>query len=150
MTATRPFISQVTNETPTDVYRDVLQPTEAPSHVPVERQRALRIFCRVRAPVGGISVKEHLEVNIVPISICLTSALSRKLLTFFFSRKEAGKLNKSDDAAFSCVLHLSLVKLNMILLLSRKSCRWRRCSRPAEREHAQEGSEEGMIPVPRT
>ncbi|XP_028967447.1 protein KIAA0100 [Galendromus occidentalis] len=88
---------KVTNETPTDVYRDVLQPTEAPSHVPVERQRALRIFCRVRAPVGGISVKEHLEVNIVPISICLTSALSRKLLTFFFSRKEAEKAVDGDD-----------------------------------------------------
>ncbi|XP_022666195.1 protein KIAA0100-like isoform X2 [Varroa jacobsoni] len=90
---------KVTNETPNDVYRDVLQPTEAPSHVPVERQRALRIFCRVRAPVGGISVKEHLEVNIVPISICLTSTLTRRLLTFFFSRKEAEKAVDGDESA---------------------------------------------------
>ncbi|KAL3227703.1 hypothetical protein MRX96_003670 [Rhipicephalus microplus] len=88
---------KVTNLLPNQVYkvRKVLQPTELQPHVPLERQRALRIFCRVRAPVGGISVKEHLEVNLVPITIGLTYAFTYRMLRFFFSSRAAG--DKSDD-----------------------------------------------------
>ncbi|KAK8762069.1 hypothetical protein V5799_026664, partial [Amblyomma americanum] len=72
---------------------EVLQPTELQPHIPLERQRALRIFCRVRAPVGGISVKEHLEVNLVPITIGLTHAFTHRMLRFFFS----SRADKSED-----------------------------------------------------
>lgn len=29
----------------------------------------MRIFCREKPPVGGISVKEHFEINLVPLTI---------------------------------------------------------------------------------
>ena len=38
----------------------------------VSSQRALRVFCREKAPVGGISVKEHFEINLVPLTIGTT------------------------------------------------------------------------------
>ncbi|XP_029850428.2 protein KIAA0100 [Ixodes scapularis] len=85
---------KVTNLLPNQAYKEVLQPTELQPHVPLERQRALRIFCRVRAPVGGISVKEHLEVNLVPITIGLTHAFTRRMLRFFFLTRDT---EKSED-----------------------------------------------------
>ncbi|UYV61491.1 KIAA0100 [Cordylochernes scorpioides] len=53
----------VNNLLPNQFYCEVLYPTDLRPNAPLERQRALRIFCRENAPVGGISVKEHLEVN---------------------------------------------------------------------------------------
>lgn len=89
---------KVTNLLPNQAYKEVLQPTELQPHVPLERQRALRIFCRVRAPVGGISVKEHLEVNLVPITIGLTHAFTYRMLRFFFSSRTGRDApDKTDD-----------------------------------------------------
>lgn len=89
---------KVTNLLPNQAYKEVLQPTELQPHVPLERQRALRIFCRVRAPVGGISVKEHLEVNLVPITIGLTHAFTHRMLRFFFSSRTGRDApDKSED-----------------------------------------------------
>lgn len=59
----------MTNLLPNEIYREVLCPTEIQSHMPVDRKRVLRVFCRERPPVGGISVKEHFEINVVPITI---------------------------------------------------------------------------------
>jgi hypothetical protein len=60
---------RMNNLLPNEEYKEVLVPTEARSHMPVARQRVLRVFCRERPPVGGISVKEHFEINLVPIKI---------------------------------------------------------------------------------
>lgn len=60
---------RMTNLLPNEAYSEVLLPTEVGSHMPVARQRVLRVFCRERPPVGGISVKEHFEINVVPITI---------------------------------------------------------------------------------
>ena len=57
------------NLLPNQVYTDVLTPTELQNNMPIDRQRALRVFCREKAPVAGISVKEHFEINVVPLTI---------------------------------------------------------------------------------
>lgn len=60
---------RMTNLLPNQIYQEVLVPTELQSNMPVDRQRALRVFCREKAPVAGISVKEHFEINVVPLTI---------------------------------------------------------------------------------
>lgn len=60
---------RMTNLLPNQIYTEVLVPTELQSNMPVDRQRALRVFCREKAPVAGISVKEHFEINVVPLTI---------------------------------------------------------------------------------
>ena len=72
------------NLLPNQVYKDVIQLTELQPNIPLDRQIALRIFCRERAPVGGISVKEHLEVNVIPLTLGLTYAFFKNMLKFFF------------------------------------------------------------------
>ena len=72
------------NLLPNQVYKDVIQLTELQPNIPLDRQIALRIFCRERAPVGGISVKEHLEVNVIPLTLGVTYAFFKNMLKFFF------------------------------------------------------------------
>lgn len=67
------------NLLPNQVYTDVLTPTELQNNMPVDRQRALRVFCREKAPVAGISVKEHFEINVVPLTIGNYSFLISKI-----------------------------------------------------------------------
>ncbi|XP_017460551.1 PREDICTED: protein KIAA0100-like [Rhagoletis zephyria] len=77
----------VKNQMPNQVYREVLQPTELQPNMPVDQHRALRIICIEKAPVGGISVKEHLEVNVIPLTVGLTYAFFMKMLKFFFPER---------------------------------------------------------------
>lgn len=60
---------RMTNLLPNQIYTDVIAPTELQNNMPVDRQRALRVFCREKAPVAGISVKEHFEINVIPLTI---------------------------------------------------------------------------------
>ena len=41
-------------------------------NVPVDRQRMLRVFCRAKGKVGGISVHDHFEINLAPLTIGIT------------------------------------------------------------------------------
>ncbi|XP_015914174.1 protein hobbit [Parasteatoda tepidariorum] len=85
---------KMSNLLPNQTYKVVLQPTEMQSKIPLDRQCLLRIYCREKAPVGGISIKEHLEVNLVPITIGLTEALYKAMLKFFFPGRDT---EKGDD-----------------------------------------------------
>ena len=46
--------------------------------------------------VGGIT--EHLEVNIIPLGVCLTSRFYKTIHTFFFPKMEVE--NEGDGAHF--------------------------------------------------
>lgn len=87
----------VMNKMPNQIYREVLQPTELQPNMPVDQHRALRIICIEKAPVGGISVKEHLEVNVIPLTVGLTYAFFKKMLKFFFP--ERSSLQEQNAAA---------------------------------------------------
>lgn len=79
---------RMTNLLPNQVYTEVLCPTEIQSNMPVEHKRVLRVFCRERPPVGGISVKEHFEINVVPITIGLTKKFFNTMLKFCFPERD--------------------------------------------------------------
>lgn len=62
------------------------------------RQLALRIFSKVRPPVGGISVKEHFEVNVVPLTIQLMYHFFKRMMGFFFpGREEEEEVGDEED-----------------------------------------------------
>lgn len=85
----------VSNLIPNQPYKDVLHPTELQANIPLDRQRALRVYCRELAPVGGIPVKEHLEVNVIPFTIEVTLQFFQKMVRYFFPEREVSKEEKS-------------------------------------------------------
>lgn len=84
----------VSNLIPNQAYKDVLHPTELQANIPLDRQRALRIYCRELAPVAGIPVKEHLEINVIPFTIEVTLQFFQKMVKFFFPERETTKESK--------------------------------------------------------
>lgn len=44
-------------------------------------------FVREKAPVGGISVKAHFEINLVPLTIGITQAFYKRIMAFCFPEK---------------------------------------------------------------
>ncbi|XP_049792062.1 protein KIAA0100 [Schistocerca nitens] len=85
---------RMTNLLPNQVYKEVLSPTEIQSNMPVDRKRAIRVFCREKAPVGGISVKEHFEINVVPITIGLTKKFFNTMLKFCFPERDPDTIER--------------------------------------------------------
>uniref|UniRef100_A0A670Z656 Bridge-like lipid transfer protein family member 2 n=1 Tax=Pseudonaja textilis TaxID=8673 RepID=A0A670Z656_PSETE len=61
------------------------------------RQLALRIFSKVRPPVGGISIKEHFEVNVVPLTIQLTHQFFQRMMGFFFPGRNVEEEEVGDE-----------------------------------------------------
>ncbi|XP_076649590.1 bridge-like lipid transfer protein family member hobbit isoform X1 [Halictus rubicundus] len=86
---------RMTNLLPNQIYTEVLTPTELQSNMPVDRQRALRVFCREKAPVAGISVKEHFEINVVPLTIGLTKKFFNTMLKFCFPERDPEGIEES-------------------------------------------------------
>ncbi|KAI6650477.1 hypothetical protein LOD99_5914 [Oopsacas minuta] len=56
------------------------------SNPKIDCNSSLRIFLKERAPVGGIYLKEHLEVNLVPLAIRLTRRFYKTLFAYFFQQ----------------------------------------------------------------
>ncbi|XP_059093056.1 protein hobbit-like [Tigriopus californicus] len=68
------------------LYTEVISPSDL-TNVPVDRQRTLRMFCREKPPVGGISVKDHFEINLVPLSIGITQSFYKKIVMLCFPER---------------------------------------------------------------
>ncbi|XP_078336664.1 protein hobbit-like [Crassostrea virginica] len=77
---------KMTNLLPNSIYKDVLVPLVLGKENDL-RQMALRIICSERPPVGGIAVKEHFEVNVVPLQIQMTYQFYKTVMGFFFPDK---------------------------------------------------------------
>lgn len=90
----------VKNLLPDQVYEDVIYPTDLPKDVPLDRHRTLRVFCRERAPVGGISVKAHFEINLVPITIGMTYGFYKKIMAFCFPEKASSDMALAQEQEF--------------------------------------------------
>ncbi|XP_026329557.1 protein KIAA0100 [Hyposmocoma kahamanoa] len=88
---------RVTNLLPNEPFPEVLVPQAPSGRAPVARRAALRVFCRDRPPVGGISVKEHFEVNIVPIRIGLTKKFFNTMLKFCFPERDPDSIEDGDE-----------------------------------------------------
>ncbi|XP_035479573.2 protein KIAA0100 isoform X3 [Scophthalmus maximus] len=82
------------NLLPNAVYKVVLRPQ---STCQSGRQFALRIFSKVRPPVGGISVKEHFEVNVVPLTIQLMYQFFKRMMGFFFPGRNVEEEEVTDE-----------------------------------------------------
>uniref|UniRef100_A0A182QNY1 FMP27/BLTP2/Hobbit GFWDK motif-containing RBG unit domain-containing protein n=1 Tax=Anopheles farauti TaxID=69004 RepID=A0A182QNY1_9DIPT len=90
---------RISNLIPRDSYTEVLCPTEIQRDMPVEHKRVLRVFCREKPPVGGISVKEHFEINVVPITIQISKKFYNTMLKFCFpDRDEADAVDELDGS----------------------------------------------------
>lgn len=80
-------------------YRDVLSALNREGkEIDYGRQKFIRLFWRETPPVGGISVVEHFEINIVPLLVQLTRELGREIMRFIFSssqKKEDVTLKRS-------------------------------------------------------
>ncbi|XP_030570008.1 protein KIAA0100 [Drosophila novamexicana] len=86
------------NLLPREIYRDVLLATEIQKDMPVDtHKRVLRIFCREKPPVGGISVKDHFEINVAPITIAITKKFYSTMLKFCFPDRDASETEVSDE-----------------------------------------------------
>ncbi|CAH2014141.1 unnamed protein product [Acanthoscelides obtectus] len=79
---------RMTNLLPNEIYKEVLCPTEIQYDMPIEHKKVLRVFCRERPPVGGISVKEHFEINLVPLTIGLTKKFYNTMMKFCFPERD--------------------------------------------------------------
>uniref|UniRef100_A0A8C4ZBF0 Si:ch211-259g3.4 n=1 Tax=Gadus morhua TaxID=8049 RepID=A0A8C4ZBF0_GADMO len=82
------------NLLPNASYKVVLRPQ---SQSQSGRQFALRIFSKVRPPVGGISVKEHFEVNVVPLTIQLMYQFFKRMMGFFFPGRNVEEEEVADE-----------------------------------------------------
>ncbi|XP_053131385.1 bridge-like lipid transfer protein family member 2 isoform X2 [Hemicordylus capensis] len=82
------------NLLPNAIYKVVLRPQNACQS---GRQLALRIFSKVRPPVGGISIKEHFEVNVVPLTIQLTHQFFHRMMGFFFPGRNVEEEEVGDE-----------------------------------------------------
>ncbi|XP_055610568.1 protein hobbit isoform X2 [Uranotaenia lowii] len=88
---------RINNLIPRDSYTEVLCPTEIQRDMPVDHKRVLRVFCREKPPVGGISVKEHFEINVVPVTIAISKKFYNTMLKFCFPDRDALEVEANDD-----------------------------------------------------
>ena len=104
------MVLQVTNLMSDSSQVDVLAPQSTASDS-LRRQMALRVLCKFKAPVGGISIKEHLEVNVIPLVFQLTARFYTAMMTFFFPGKDDDDDDDDDDDLLGKKIFSNLNKL---------------------------------------
>ncbi|CAF0759960.1 unnamed protein product [Adineta ricciae] len=52
-----------------------------------QQQTMIRVYCKEGESVGGIAVKEHLEINVAPLVIQMTRRFSQMIMAFLFPNK---------------------------------------------------------------
>ncbi|XP_060521817.1 protein hobbit [Cylas formicarius] len=90
---------RMTNLLPNEIHKEVICPTEIQYDMPIEHKKVLRIFCREKSPVGGISVKEHFEINLVPLTIGLTKKFYNTMMKFSFPERDSENADYNDRAS---------------------------------------------------
>uniref|UniRef100_A0AC35UCY3 Fmp27_GFWDK domain-containing protein n=1 Tax=Rhabditophanes sp. KR3021 TaxID=114890 RepID=A0AC35UCY3_9BILA len=76
---------KVLNLIPNSKYKETLTKIPRPGNGPEsERVPSIRVICRDLPPVGGISIKEHFEVNVCPMQTQITNSFYRQMMLYFF------------------------------------------------------------------
>ncbi|XP_069135589.1 protein hobbit-like isoform X1 [Argopecten irradians] len=102
---------KMTNLLPNAIYKDVIVPLHPIGNEGDNRQMAIRILCSEKPPVGGIAVKEHFEVNVVPMQIQLTHHFFKTMMAFFFPDKDIEE-DAHDDVSDGASLSSQKKKLD--------------------------------------
>ncbi|KAE9550872.1 hypothetical protein FO519_005917 [Halicephalobus sp. NKZ332] len=107
---------KVINLMPDCKYKEVLARLPNSEGNATDNTPAIRVICRDLPPVGGISVKEHFEVNIVPMHVQMTFKFYSKMMAFFFPNRNIGSadqqnLDQDDNQVQIQVQPFSLKKL---------------------------------------
>ncbi|OQS07364.1 hypothetical protein THRCLA_00623 [Thraustotheca clavata] len=63
----------------------------------VDMDTMIRIDAEIAAPVGGITVIQHFEVNVQPLQVCLTYDLITQCATFFSARGPSSSRRNEED-----------------------------------------------------
>lgn len=71
---------------PPSTFREILSPLSSDrKDSEFSRQNIIRLYWRENAPVGGIPVVEHFELNIAPLLLQITYEFGKKILKYIFS-----------------------------------------------------------------
>ena len=87
---------KVINLMPDCKYKEVLARLPNSEGNATDNTPAIRVICRDLPPVGGISVKEHFEVNVVPMHVQMTFKFYSKMMTFFFPNRNIGSADQQN------------------------------------------------------